>query len=839
MSEKMLSNLTKINVDGKFFRIGSEKFYIKGLSYGPFPTSPQFGMFKSPEQTRNDFQLIKETGANLIKIYAPPEKWFLDLAHEFGLKVFFDIPWKKQTCFLASPELIKETRDTILQAVKNCAQHPAIFAVSIGSEIPSDIIRWHGVDKVESFLNHIIRDIKNIAPDLLCTYTNFPTTEYLNLEEVDFLCFNVYLHTQDALENYLARLQTLAGNKPLVIGECGIDSIRLTEQTQAQMLSWQIETAFRNGTAGLVIFSFCDEWAVDGELITDWAFGIVDAHRKPKPAFESVKDGFTQAPYFPIQNAPLVSVVVACYNGANTLRQCLESLTHLNYPNYEVILVDDGSTDATKDIAIEFPNVRYIRHQLNLGLSTARNTGIKAAKGTIVAFTDADCKADQDWLYYTVQDLIKHNYAGIGGHNFLPPDDSAFAAVVMAAPGGPAPVLLSDKIAEHIPGCNMLFHKWALESIGGFDPQFKRAGDDVDICWRLRHAGFTIGFNHAGFVWHYRRSSITEYLKQQAGYGEAEALLINKHPEKYNWFGGCTWQGKIYGQYFKHLPTIRNKIYHGKFGSSLFQSIYSSNPTLDLMLFTSLEYHALITFPLFVLSSVFHPLFTLAIASLLVSLSAAASAAVNCSIPQAKKRFWSKPLVFFLFLIQPIRRGFARYQTQIFFKPVQIETLETINSISIKGHESAFRELSYFSDQKIDKFKFLDNLELKLNKRNFIIKSDLGWNNFDFEILGSRWCLIRILLISDSGKIIRCRLIPMLTMPARILLSSVIAASVLVIGILQLGFWTWLIPIVASTSLILWFRKKQNSLLRVMKTFIDETAKQFNMTPIQTEKVPH
>ena len=97
----------------------------------------------------------------------------------------------------------------------------------------------------------------------------------------------------------------------------------------------------------------------------------------------------------------------------------------------------------------------------------------------VVAFTDADCRADEDWLYYIVSDLLKGTFVGVGGHNFLPPDDSAVAAAVMVAPGGPAHVMLTDRVAEHIPGCNMAFYKWALSEIAGFDTIFEKAGDDV------------------------------------------------------------------------------------------------------------------------------------------------------------------------------------------------------------------------------------------------------------------------------------------------------------------------------------------------------------------------
>ena len=92
--------------------------------------------------------------------------------------------------------------------------------------------------------------------------------------------------------------------------------------------------------------------------------------------------------------------------------------------------MDDGSTDKTPHIAKLFPSVRYLR-QTNQGLSSARNSGIRAATGEVVAFTDDDCRADEDWLYYLVNDLERGDFAGIGGHNFLPPEDSCVAAAVV------------------------------------------------------------------------------------------------------------------------------------------------------------------------------------------------------------------------------------------------------------------------------------------------------------------------------------------------------------------------------------------------------------------------
>ena len=78
----------------------------------------------------------------------------------------------------------------------------------------------------------------------------------------------------------------------------------------------------------------------------------------------------------------------------------------------------------------------------------------------------------------------------------------------MVSPGGPAHVMLTDRQAEHIPAATWRFTSGRWSKIGGFDPIFHQAGDDVDLCWRLQQAGLKIGFSPAAFVWHYRRSTV-------------------------------------------------------------------------------------------------------------------------------------------------------------------------------------------------------------------------------------------------------------------------------------------------------------------------------------------
>ena len=180
---------------------------------------------------------------------------------------------------------------------------------------------------------------------------NYPSTEYLELPFLDFASFNIYLESQQRLENYLARLHNIVGDLPLVVAECGYDSYRNGVEDQASVLGWQVESVFRAGGAGCFVFAWTDEWHRGGFEIDDWDFGLTDRRRNPKPALASVSDAYTRLPIAEPAISPRVSVVVCCHNEERSLGQCLAGLEELVYPDYEVIVVDDGSTDGTAAIA--------------------------------------------------------------------------------------------------------------------------------------------------------------------------------------------------------------------------------------------------------------------------------------------------------------------------------------------------------------------------------------------------------------------------------------------------------------------------------------------------------
>jgi len=577
---------------GKFLRFGDETL-VRGVTYGTFRPDEQGDQFPAPEAVARDFALMAADGINAVRTYTPPPGWLLDLAARFGLHVMVGIAWEQHVAFLADRRRARSIEDRVRAAVRAAAGHPAVLCYVVGNEIPAPIVRWHGRRRIERFLERLCNAVREEDPGALVTYVNYPPTEYLQLPFVDFLCFNVYLEEPERLDAYLARLHNLAGDRPLVLAEIGLDSRRNGAEAQARSLDWQVRTAFAGGCAGVFVFAWTDEWHVrylgadgtgqDGADIEDWDFGLVTRDREAKPALATVSAALAEAPFSDDLAWPGISVVVCSYNGARTLGACLRGLLALDYAAYEVIVVDDGSTDATAAIAREY-GVRVISTE-NRGLSSARNTGMQEARGEIVAYIDDDCIPDPRWLRYLAAAFMGSDHAGIGGPNIPPDDDGPVAGCVANAPGGPIHVLLDDRQAEHIPGCNAAFRKDRLEAVGGFDPRFRAAGDDVDLCWRMLDAGWTLGFSPAAVVWHRRRSSVRAYWRQQVGYGRAEAMLEAKWPERYSPSGHVSWGGRLYGSGLLYAIGWRRwRVYHGRWGSGLFQSLHERPPSVAAQL---------------------------------------------------------------------------------------------------------------------------------------------------------------------------------------------------------------------------------------------------------------
>jgi O-antigen biosynthesis protein len=672
MARQSTVDCERPSVRCKFLSTGEGTFYACGVTYGPFRPGPDGCAYRTPDVVRRDFAAMAANNINSVRTYTVPPAWLLDTAYEQGLRVLAGVglAGEQHVAFLDDHPLARQVRNRCAADVRACAGHPALLGYVIGNEIPAPIVRWHGRRRVERFLADLYDLAKGQDPDGLVTYVNYPTTEYLQLPFLDFHAYNVYLESPERLAAYLGRLQNLAGDKPLVMAEIGLDGLRHGVRAQARSIEWQIRTAFGAGCAGAFVFAWTDEWHTGGLDVVDWKFGLTDAARRSKPALARARRAFAQVPFPEGPNWPRISVVVCTHNGGRTIAECLEGVSRLAYPDYEVIVVDDGSSDETADIVKKY-DVRLIR-TANHGLSSARNTGMRAASGEIIAYLDDDAWPDPHWLSYLAHTFRTTDHAGVGGPNLVPPDDGPVAQCVGNAPGGPTHVLLSDRTAEHLPGCNIAFRRERLLAVGGFDVQFRIAGDDVDVCWRLQEQGHTLGFHPAAVVWHHRRNSAKAYLKQQLNYGRAEALLEAKWPDKYNAVGHITWRGRLYGGVYGcgGIGLWPSRVYHGVWSSQAFQSLYTPGATLGALPLTPEWYLLVVTLAgMGMLGRLWPPLsagLPLSALVLGVSVAQAVRAAARASFarpgvaPGRRRRLMLRGLVAALHLVQPVVRLWGR-----------------------------------------------------------------------------------------------------------------------------------------------------------------------------------
>jgi glycosyltransferase involved in cell wall biosynthesis len=458
-----------------------------------------------------------------------------------------------------------------------------VLALCLGNEIPADVLRWYGTEAIGDVLAGLVDTAHSEDPNRLVTYAGYPTAEYFQVRDLDFVTFNVFLEQRDEYRRYLTRLQHLAADLPLVLGEIGLDSAgtKRGAARQRETLDWQLQIATERGVAGTCVFAWTDDWWVGDHEVEGWHFGLTDADRRPRPALATAARWNGRTVRDLDVDWPSISVVICAYNAASTIGECLHHTCALDYPKLEIIVVDDGSRDETAAIAATYPRARVLEIPHG-GLSVARNAGLAAASGELIAYLDSDAYPAPEWPYYLALGLHGPNVAGVGGPNVSPQEDPIAAQVVAAAPGGPVHVLLSDTDAEHIPGCNMAFRRDVLVEVGGFDPIFDAAGDDVDLCWRVLDRGWTIGFHPAALVWHHRRPGLRPYLRQQRGYGRSETLVEARHPARFSILGSARWKGRIYQS--RAVNGSRQRIYRGPFGQAAYQSVYGGGGyALDLV----------------------------------------------------------------------------------------------------------------------------------------------------------------------------------------------------------------------------------------------------------------
>src|SRR5438132_1674504 len=567
----------RVQVDGKHFALDGRRFDFRGVSYGTFRPRADEARFPERDGLKRDLAAMDQAGFSVVRTYTPPPDDLVDLASDWGLHLLVDVFFPDWRYLIGTSRhdrrrVARDARATVRAVARRLAGADAVVALSLGNEVPADVVRWVGPGAIADVIEELAEVVREEDEDQLVTYANYPSAEYLRVNELDFMTFNVFLEQRTDFRRYLARLGNLAGDRPLVIGEMGLDTATASgEARQAEAIDWLMETALEGGAAGTCLFSWTDEWWVGDAAVDGWHFGLTRADRSPRPAL-AVAERWNRRTVADLRDQwPAISVVICAYNAADTLDECLRHTCALAYPNLDILVVDDGSTDTTVEIVERHSRARLVTID-HAGLSVARNEGYREAAGEIIAYLDSDAYPTPEWPFYLALAMEEDSVAGAGGPNVPPPDDPEGAQRVARAPGGPVHVLIADQRAEHLPGCNMAFRREVLEQLGGFDPVYTAAGDDVDLCWRVLDRGWDIGFHPAALVWHHRRSGARAYPPQQRGYGRAEALVEARHPDRFTGLGTARRAGRMSN------PLVpwrgRQRSYRGLYGAGAFQSVY-------------------------------------------------------------------------------------------------------------------------------------------------------------------------------------------------------------------------------------------------------------------------
>ncbi len=354
--------------------------------------------------------------------------------------------------------------------------------------------------RIQRRLRALLRTLKQHDQNALVAIKHRGGASHVLAEE-DFVYSELTPQAAVDLKTLVARLHDQAGARPMIV--------EFSQASPEQDKS--VALAFGAGAAGVVARP------VPAPAAHDW-LGIRILRAAEKMPFMALNGACPPQ----AERTPMVSVIVSARNSERTVAQCLESIGRLAYPKFEVIVVDDGSTDGTAAVAARFPQVRLIR-QTHHGLNAARNAALKVASGEIVAFTDAESIVDPHWLTFIVRTIEEDRCDACCGPSDASPASSIAAACVGA---------VQDSGRDGIAGSNLAFTRDALSRVGGFDSRFVAAGGETDVYRRMVEAGLELGHNPAAIVWRAQPGTVGGYFAHQAGQGSAEAILQRRHRDR-------------------------------------------------------------------------------------------------------------------------------------------------------------------------------------------------------------------------------------------------------------------------------------------------------------------
>jgi glycosyltransferase involved in cell wall biosynthesis len=224
------------------------------------------------------------------------------------------------------------------------------------------------------------------------------------------------------------------------------------------------------------------------------------------------------------------SIVVPCFNAEKTIVRCLEACLSQDYPDLEIIFVDDGSSDSTLPTLRTYDGITVLA-QDNQGPAAARNLGWRSSSGEIICFTDSDCLPNPRWVSRLVEHYIDSPVGAVGGSYDIVNPESWLARCIHEEIRQRH--LAMPKQVGYLGSFNVSYARTALEQTGGFDDGFRRASaEDNDLSYRVAKLGYTLLFDVDNCVAHHHTENFWRYMRQQFCHGYCRIMLYIKQPDK-------------------------------------------------------------------------------------------------------------------------------------------------------------------------------------------------------------------------------------------------------------------------------------------------------------------
>ncbi|VAX34890.1 hypothetical protein MNBD_UNCLBAC01-1529 [hydrothermal vent metagenome] len=227
-------------------------------------------------------------------------------------------------------------------------------------------------------------------------------------------------------------------------------------------------------------------------------------------------------------DSPYISIVVPAYNCQKTISKTIEAILNQSYASIELIIVDDGSSDATAKVVEQF-DVNYL-YQNNAGPAAARNQGAKEACGEIILFTDSDCVPQKNWVEKIVSGFKEPEIGVVAGSYGIANPKNILARCIHKE------ILfrhhyLMPQYPKVFGSYNFGIRKKIFEKVRGFNGAYRYAsGEDNDLSYKILKSGYKIYFERNALVDHFHPVCLKKYLQEQYRHGFWRVKMYAEHP---------------------------------------------------------------------------------------------------------------------------------------------------------------------------------------------------------------------------------------------------------------------------------------------------------------------